>query len=156
MNDTYYMLCSYVVDYMLWTTPICCGCMLWTSFYILWITCCGGQTTCSPQHNTCCPQHVLHNIRYYICCGQHEHMLWTCDVENTVMLWRTFVKCCGLHVVNDNYMLWMYVVDIIYILWIICCGYMLWVTLTYVVENMLSTTCTPQHNTCYPQHVPTT
>ena len=120
-----------VVDYMLWTTPICCGCMLWTSFYILWITCCGGQTTCSPQHNTCYPQHVLHNIRYYICCGQHEHMLWTYDVENTVMLWRTFIKCCGLHVVDDTYMLWIYVVDII----LYTVDYMLWRT-----DNMFSTT----------------
>ena len=57
------------------------------------------------------------------------HILWvthTHIVDNI---------CCGLHVVEDTYMLWMYTVDIVYILWIICCGNVLWVTLTYVVEN---------------------
>ena len=59
------------------------------------------------------PQHVPHNIGYYMCCGKHTHILWMYDVENIVMLWRTFTMCCGAHVVDDTYMLWMYVVDII-------------------------------------------
>ena len=103
------------------------------------------STTRTPHYNASYPQHVVHNIRYYICCGQHEHMLWTCDVENTVILWRTFVKCCVFHVVDDTYMLWMYVVDIIlytvdYVLWRTCCGQQVLCCGEHVVHNMYPTT----------------
>ena len=80
-----------VVHFMLWTTPICCGCMLWTSFYILWVT------------------------------------------------------CCGWHVVQDTYMLWIYVVDIIlytvgFMLWMTCCGQHALCCGEHVVHNMYPTT----------------
>ena len=128
------------------------------------------STTRTPHYNASHPQHVFHNIRYYICCGQHEHMLWACDVENTVILWRTFVKCCGFHVVDDTYMLWIYVVDIIiytvdYMLWMtccarhlcvvdLCCGHCFIYCGLHVVDDMLWTTSIMLWGTCCPQCVP--
>ena len=73
------------------------------------------------------------------------------------MLWRTFVECCGLHVVDDPYMLWMYVVDIIlctvcYMLWRTCCEQHALCCGEHVVHNMYPTTWCLLSTMCCPPH----
>ena len=141
-----------VVDFMLWTTPICCGCMLWRSFYMLWIICC-------PQHevlhvwwvtytcvvdNMCCGWHVVDNT--YLCCGEHVHKCCPQHIYVLHNIWyvvehiHRFSLCSPqhtpttynvLHNIHPQYMflymLWVHVVENNpHMLWstnlYICCG----------------------------------
>ena len=119
---------TYVVDHMLPTVYSCCPQHvshniylvvhnIW-SLYMLWGVCCGYSCLCCGIHvHECCPQYivVVHNTWYVV-----ENIARFSFVTHNIHPQHIIV----VHHIHPPHM------------YLICCGCMLWVAPTYVVENV--------------------
>ena len=150
---------------MLWTTSICCVCMcmLWTSFDMLWVICCGfmlwvtltyvvENIFINVVHNmyphnislvlhiisytTCCGYVVgdmLWTPTTYLCCGEHVHQCCPQHVYVLHNIWYVVKHICRFHYVPHNIHPQHIMFSTTYthnICWNICCGCMLWITIS--------------------------